>query len=94
MTGPEPDANVPCNMSFAVPRRDLSRPAPEVMAAKAAELQDVLDTARRLYGWRTSPEIAEGLQVMAAEHGFQLVDPLLSAYSTAISAGRRVTVLV
>jgi hypothetical protein len=81
-------------MSFAEPRRNLSKPAPEVMAAKAAELQDVLDTARRLYAWRSQPEIVEGLQVMAAEHGFKLVEPHLSAYSAAIGAGRRVTVLV
>jgi hypothetical protein len=81
-------------MSYVTPRRDLSRPAPEVMAAKAAELQDVLDTARRLYAWRPAPEIAEGLQVMAAEHGFKLVEPHLSAYSAAIGSGRRVTVLV
>jgi hypothetical protein len=94
VTVPDPGANLRSNMSYVTPRRDLSRPAPEVMAAKAAELQDVLDTARRVFGWRTPPEIAEGLQVMAAERGFKLVEPHLSAYSAAIGAGRRVTVLV
>jgi hypothetical protein len=81
-------------MTFTQSRNGVGRPAPEAMAAAAAELQDVLDTARRLYSWCSPPEIAEGLQVMAAEHGFKLVEPHLSAYSAAICAGRRVTVLV